>query len=391
MRILYLCGREPSYIRNLMLRSALQRSYDVVEITSSSRSLVRRNAAVALRYLLANRRAFDLIVVGFYGQPLMPGVRLWADAPIVFDAYVSTYDTLCFDRCWFRPRSLPGRLAYLLDLWSCRWATRLLLDTQAHADYFMQTFAVPADKVSTVYVGCDEGLFVPRPAAPRAALNSGRASPTPTFDVFTYTSFLRLHGVEHILDTAKRLAGQRDLVFTVGGSGPRLAEMRRLANDLGLENVRFPGWIPFERLPERIAMADVCLGGHFSTVPKAGRVIATKTFQFLAMAKPTVVGDNPANREVMTHGEDACLCPMADPEALAETIHGLYRDVDLRARLASNGRRLFEQRFSLAAQTAQLQGIVQATVAGRLAQPVLGHDQVGEQAHHADDQPGDDQ
>ncbi len=349
MRILYLCGREPEYIRNLMLRLSLRQSYDVVEVTSSAQGFLRRYAAVTLRYLLTNRRPFDLVVVGFYGHPLLPWVRLGSRAPILFDVYVSTYDTLCFDRRWFCPRSIPGRLAYTLDLWTCRWADRLLLDTGAHRDYFVQTFDLPPGKLDVVYVGCDETHFTPRP----------QITPREPFEVFTYTSFLRLHGVEHVLEAAKRLEAHHDLVFTIAGSGPRLAQMQRLAEELGLENVRFPGWVPFDVLPDRIAQAHLCLGGHFSGVPKASRVIATKTFQFLAMGKPTIVGDNPANREVMGHREHAYLCPVADPESLAEAIHSLYLDADLREGIAQNGRRLFEERFSLSVQAARLREIVE--------------------------------
>ena len=348
MRILFLCGREPGYIRNAMLRNALKRSHDIVEITSTSRSMALRNGSVALRYLFANRRAFDLIVVGFYGQPLMPWVRLWAGAPILFDAYVSTYDTLCFDRRWVRPRSPAGRLAFALDQWSCRWADGLLFDTQAHRDYFVSTFGLPPAKTAVVYVGCDEAHFAPRPASP----------PAQAFNVFTYASFLRLHGVEHVLYAAKQLADQKEILLTIAGAGSHLAAMQRQAQELGLQNVRFSGWVPFDQLPGRIAEADLCLGGHFSDVPKAGRVIATKTFQFLAMGKPTIAGDNPANREVMSHRENAYLCPMADPIALASAILELRDDPLLRRRLGEEGLALYRERFTTAATAHALQPVL---------------------------------
>jgi glycosyltransferase involved in cell wall biosynthesis len=349
MRILYLCGREPDYIRNLMLRRALRRSFDVVEITSAARRAPVRHLSVGLRYLHARRSSFDLVVVGFYGQPLLPWVRLWTQAPILFDPYISTYDTLCFDRQWFRPGSLAGRLAYALDRWTCHQADHLLFDTAAHRDYFVQTFGLPADGGDVVYVGCDEALFSPRPPA----------TPDHGFEVFTYTSFLRLHGVEHILDAARLLRGQHDVHFTIAGTGSGRARMERLAADLGLDNVRFPGWLPFASLPERIAAADLCLGGHFANVDKARRVISTKTYQFLAMAKPVIAGDNQANREALVHGRHAWLCPMASGQALAEAIHTLRHDGALREAISRGGRCLFEERFSLDVQAAQLREIIE--------------------------------
>ena len=177
------------------------------------------------------------MLIGFPGQLLVPWLRLWTRAPIVFDPFVSLYDTLALDRRLFGPRSIPGRLSYALDRESCRRADHLLFDTQAHRDYFVQTFGLPLSKTSVVYVGCDEAHFSPRPAPP----------PTGTFEVFTYTSFLRLHGVEHILHAAKLLADRDDVRFTIAGAGARLAEMQRLARDLDLPNVRFPGLGRFRR------------------------------------------------------------------------------------------------------------------------------------------------
>jgi glycosyltransferase involved in cell wall biosynthesis len=92
-----------------------------------------------------------------------------------------------------------------------------------------------------------------------------------------------------------------------------------------------------EQLPQYISRASVCLGGHFSLLPKAARVISTKTFQFLAMRKPTIVGDNPATRELFTPGEDICVVLMGDASALAQAIETLADDPGLRQRIALGG------------------------------------------------------
>ena len=172
--------------------------------------------------------------------------------------------------------------------------------------------------------------------------------------MFTYTSFLRLHGVEQVLYAAQRLSDREDIAFTIAGAGARLAAMQLLARDLGLKNVSFPGWVPFDQLPSRIAEADLCLGGHFSDVPKAARVISTKTYQFLAMGKPTIVADNPASREVFCHGEHVWMVPMGDPDALAGAIRRLAGDPALRERIAAGGHVVFQQRFTIRAIADQL-------------------------------------
>jgi glycosyltransferase involved in cell wall biosynthesis len=357
MRILFLYSSHPRYVRNLVLSRALRLSHDVVEVASPSASRLKGNLSIALRYLFMDRRTFDLVVIGFPGHLLVPWVRLWRrlpkQTPVLFDPFVSWYDTFCLDRRWFRPNSVPGRLAYALDFWSCRWADRLLADTCSHRDFFIDTFNLSPAKIAVAYVGCDEAVFVPRPEPPPAGPRAR------VIHLFTYTSFLRLHGVETILYAAKELEERRDIILTVAGAGSRLSDMQKLAGKLGLGAVRFPGWVPFDQLPDRIAEADICLGGHFSRVPKAARVISTKTFQFIAMRKPTIVGDNPATREVFVPGEHVWAVPMGNPAALASAIRTLADDQALRQRIAAGGYNVFQRQFTTQAIAQQLAPVLE--------------------------------
>jgi glycosyltransferase involved in cell wall biosynthesis len=74
----------------------------------------------------------------------------------------------------------------------------------------------------------------------------------------------------------------------------------------------------------------------------------------LAMARPVIAADTPANRDLLTHGESACLCPPGDPDALAEALLTLHRDPALRGHLAREGRSLYLRRCSEAVITARL-------------------------------------
>ena len=111
--------------------------------------------------------------------------------PILFDAFLSVYDTLCFDRKRFAPSSPAGRLAFWLDRTSCSLGDLVLLDTEAHARYFCDTFGVPPAKVRRLFVGCDETVFFPRTIQ----------SPQPL--VLFYGTFLPLHGIDIIIRAAK--------------------------------------------------------------------------------------------------------------------------------------------------------------------------------------------
>jgi glycosyltransferase involved in cell wall biosynthesis len=350
MSLLFACGREPAYVRNQMMLRGLHQHFDTVALTSDSPWIIARFIRVSSQ-LLRGHPGCEASFIGFYGHPLMLLARR-LPRPILFDAYVSTYNVLCFGRRWFPPSSPLGQLAFLLDRAACQRADRVILDTRAHAAYFARTLAVREDKLRVVYVGCDESHFYPRP------VSAAREE----FVVFYYGSFLPLQGIEHIVRAAKLLERETGLQFWIGGQGRGYRRIFALAHELALTNLRFLGWIPYANLPALIAQADLCLGGHFSNSRRAREVIPTKTYQFLAMAKPTIVGDTLANTELLAHGETAYFCPIADPQALAEAILALKRNTELRQLIAQGGYHLSAGRFTTRAIGEALKAIVEEAI-----------------------------
>lgn len=347
-RILFTSGREPEYPRNAVIRAALARHFDVISITDSSRNLPLRYLRVGGHLLKAAKIDFDLMFVGFLGQPLMPLARRLTRKPILFDVFLSVYDTLCFDRHVFTPQSAVGKMAFWLDRDSCARADQVLLDTQAHADYFKSTFSVPESKLQSLFVGCDENIFYPRKTRNTTQL------------VLFYGSFLPLQGIDVIVRAAKLLEERSNVNFRIIGTGIEEAHIRALVSELDVRNVTFLPPVPLGQLPEQIQEAAICLGGHFGASAKAGRVIAGKTFQCIAMGKPTIVGDNNANRELLQHGHDAWFCRMNNPEALAEAILRLISDPKLCARIGDNAHQTFMQRASIQVLSGQLKQIVES-------------------------------
>jgi len=340
MKVLFVSGREPAYVRNSMLLKGLRSiGAEIVDCTDSSASYPRRFFNVLRRFFFLRNHDFDCVFVGFFGQPLVPIIKSLTSKPIIFDAFLSAYDTMCFDRKRFAPDSIPGRFFYWLDKASCEQADLVLLDTEAYVDYFVHTFGLKREKLRALPVGADDSLFHPR----ETGRGDGR------FRVFYYSSFLPLHGASCIVEAASLLMGEPEIEFVVVGRGPEKKRVLDLAREMGVGNLTFVDWLPYRELPQQIAAADLCLGGHFSDIEKAKRVIAGKTYQFLAMRKPVVVGDCPGNRELLTDRESALFVAMADPGALAAGILELKADASLRERIAEGGYRVFRERGSVEA------------------------------------------
>lgn len=353
MKMLFVAGREPSYVRNAMMLKCLAGiGVEILDCTDSSASYPARYLAVMRNFLSRKGEDFDCVFIGFLGQPLVPLISLFTDKPIILDAFVSVYDTLCFDRKRFKPGSLTGRFLRWLDRYACEKSSLVLLDTNEHISYFSDTFGLLRGKFRRVLVGADESIFFPR----QVERGDGR------FRVFYCCSFLPLHGAEYVVEAAARLNGEQTIEFVVVGRGPERERIEALAKRRGADNVRFIDWLPFEALPGEMARADVCLGGHFSDIEKAGRVIAGKTFQFIAMKKPVIVGDCPGNRELFSDRHNALFVRVADADSLAHAILELKNDADLRGRIARAGYETFMKFGATGVLAEELRDIIPAAV-----------------------------
>jgi len=114
----------------------------------------------------------------------------------------------------------------------------------------------------------------------------------------------------------------------------------------GLHNVIHHSWVNLEELPRWIARADVCLGGPFGNTGQARRVVTGKTYQFLAMAKPTVVGKIDEDNGFRDK-ENCLLVPQGDGQALAEAIAWALANRERLKDMGKKARNLYLERFSI--------------------------------------------
>jgi glycosyltransferase involved in cell wall biosynthesis len=332
LKVLFISGRESAYTRNSVILKGLKANgVEIIECTDSSKSYLLRYPKVLLKFIFKKREDFDLIFIGFLGQPLVPIIKKISNKPIVFDAFLSTYDTMCYERKKLKPDSVGGRFFYWLDKRSCELADKVLLDTDAHIDYFVNTFDLKRDKFQRVFVGADDSIFHP--------MNLDKDNTI--FRVFYYGTYLPLQGIGYIIKAAKKLEAYNDIQFKIVGKGMEYKKIMKLVQELEINNIEFVDWIPYKELPLEIAKSDVCLGGHFSNIDKAKRVISGKTYQFVAMKKPVIIGDNPANRELFEHRKNAMLVEMANADALADAILELKEDDGMREQIAEGAYKIF--------------------------------------------------
>ena len=212
----------------------------------------------------------------------------------------------------------------------------LILDTPEYVAWFHATHGVPTGRFRLVSLGAEDRACRPAPEE--------RARDKP-LRVMYFGTFVPNHGVEYIVEAARLLAGDDTIHFELIGQGPGREKAIALARLHRLSNLTSPGWLDPEEFAQRVASADVCLGG-FGITPHSLMTIQHKVYEGLAMGKPVVTGDGRAIRNVFTHGKDIYLCERANPRALAEALCLLRDNSGLRRTLSINGYARFQQDFS---------------------------------------------
>lgn len=275
----------------------------------------------------------DAVVVPYLGHLdvllLAPLAKL-RRKPLVWDAFLSLYDTVVHDRGLLSPESTAARLLFMAEKLSCRAADILFLDTHAQARYFERTFRLKNGSVGRVFVGAEDLFFRPTP-------NSKSHGKHP-FTVLFYGQFIPLHGIETIVKAALRAESVSETIrWVLVGRGQEAERVDAMIARSGSRSIERVAWVPYDRLPAWIHEADVGLG-IFGTTGKAQRVIPNKIFQMIAAGIPIITADTPAIRELVRPSPFLRLIPPGDPNALAEAVLALARKKN-QGRLPDTGHR----------------------------------------------------
>lgn len=337
MNICYFGTYDPTYTRNrINLTGLAQQGVAVIECRTDEKSrkkywqLIKKHRAIS--------RQYQVMVVGFAGHAIMPLAWLLCKLyrkKLILDLFVSEYDSVILDRKAFSPRSWPAKKFWLMDWLACTLADILLLETDAHIDFFSKTFKISRTKFRRLIISADETIFIPSSQPPAT---HGE------FIVHFHGSYAPVQGVPYIIEAAAELKNEAIRFNIIGKLGNYRTDIER-SKTLGLTNVTFIDALPYEQLAQQMQVADVCLG-MFGNVPKTQFTSAFKIIEAMAIRKPVITAETPAMREQFTNRIHCLFCNAADGHDLAQKILELYRDPAFRQRLAVSGYELFKTRMT---------------------------------------------
>jgi hypothetical protein len=225
---------------------------------------------------------------------------------------------------------------------------------------------VPSDKVSVVRNGVDLGQFAPLsrngPLRADLGIEDGRF-------LLTYVGTIGMaHGLSTLLDAAEAARGE-PILFLLVGEGAERQTLERSAARRGLENVRFLGAVPRDRVPEILASSDAVLV-HLKDDALFASVIPSKIFEAMATATPIILGVRGESADIVARAECGITVNPESPEEILDAVRRLRRDEPLARRLGGNGRLAAEREFSRREAAMRMLGVL-SKVAGAERSGVL--------------------
>ena len=150
---------------------------------------------------------YDIIVIPWKGILTLPLAKIIHRKPIIYFPAFSIYDTLVNDRKKIKKKSIQAKIIHFVDKTACKWADLIILESTAEINYFVDEFNLPREKFHQLPLSADESIFCP----------ISFKKPRDDFIVLFFGTFIPLHGVTTIVESAKNLQEFNKIQFVICG------------------------------------------------------------------------------------------------------------------------------------------------------------------------------
>ena len=219
------------------------------------------------------------------------------------------------------------------------------------AHYLIKPVGINEKRVTQIYNGVDATRFHPAPVR--------QIVPGCPFDapgLWLVGTVGRMQTVKdqtnlaqafvHALKISPELRDQLRLVMI--GDGPLRQDSLAILQAAGLAEL---AWLPGERSD----MPEIMRGLDCFVLPSLGEGISNTILEAMASGLPIIATAVGGNVELVQNGQNGCLVPPANPEALAKAIVGFAQQRESTKSLGKKSRQLVENHYSMTAMVTNYQ------------------------------------
>jgi len=266
--------------------------------------------------------------------------------PLVFDCQGSLTAEL-LDHGFIRKGSLPYRFFLYLEKLVNNGSDFIIASSRAGAADLTESWLVPEGRVKSVIDGVDSAQFRPFPRdAARQSLNLPLNG-----QVAVFLGVLnRYQGIDLLLDVVKILKERGTALHFLVMGFPEESYIKKAAAQGVADQITFTGRIDYAKAPLYLCAGDIAISPKISLTEANG-----KLFNYMACGLPTVVFNNPVNREIL--GDSGVYARLGDPADFASRIEELLHDQTRMNELAKAVRAMAEMKHSWSARGEQLADI----------------------------------
>ncbi|MEM4360082.1 MAG: glycosyltransferase family 4 protein [Candidatus Bilamarchaeaceae archaeon] len=286
-------------------------------------------------------------VIFLYSPPLFMGLSGWIVSifkGVPFIMGVQDLHPQCYiDQGVLKNRFLI-RVLETLEKFCYKKATLITVHSEGNKEHIVNIKGTDESKVRVLPNWIDTEEIMP---LPRINWFSSKYELNDKF-VVGYAGTLGMsQGLMSIIDGAKLLRNESDILFFIVGDGIEKGKMESEVKRLNLDNVRFLPMQPKDIYPWVLASSDVQLVTLNKKVKTP--VVPSKILSIMAASRPVLAslpldGDAP---KLIKEAECGLCVEPEDPHGIAEAILKLKKDKGLRDKLSQSGRSFVEKHLSL--------------------------------------------
>ncbi len=266
--------------------------------------------------------------------------------PLLFD-YQGSLSGESLNHGFFKDRSLLMKLFKGLEGFIDRRADLIITSSDGGRQELLQDWDIAPRKVTNIIDGVDTEIFCP---CSRSEARRELGIPDHVKLVVYLGLFSRYQGVDLLLDVIALVkTAAPDVRFLLMGFPDE--EYQRKASEMGIADmITFTGRVPYDRAPLYLSAGDLAVSPKLALTEANG-----KLFNYMACGLPTVVFDNPINREIL--GDEGIYVEHGNTELLADTIIATLNDSERMIPLSQRVRERAINMHSWSARSRQLESV----------------------------------